>query len=298
LTEREVRVGVIGVPGGWSSERLADAFAERTGNRLLIDMNKVVCDLDSGRVLFEDVDLCQLDALAVKKPGSPYGRDLLHRLEILEYVAQKGVAIFSRPRNMQALVDRLGCTMTLRTYGTPMPRTVVTEDVEQACAVIERFGSAVIKPLYSTKARGMLVVTYESDEPLRQQLEEYRQEFGRILYIQEKIDLPGRDLGVAFLGGRYLGTYARVGHEDSWNTTIHDGGHYEAYEASPDIVELAYRAQKPFGLDFTTVDVVPSGESGIVFEVSAFGGFRGLQDGLGVDAATLFAEHVLKRVGA
>jgi len=35
-------VGIVGVPGGWSSERLADAFAARTGYRLLVDAGRVV----------------------------------------------------------------------------------------------------------------------------------------------------------------------------------------------------------------------------------------------------------------
>jgi ribosomal protein S6--L-glutamate ligase len=296
LTENGIHVGVVGVPGGWSSEVLADAFAERTGRRLLIDMSKVVCDVSSGEVLYDGVDLCALDALAIKKPGSPYGRDLLHRLEILEYVATRGVSVFSQPRSIQQLVDRLGCTMILRTHGTPMPRTTVTEDVGQALAAIANYGSVVLKPLYSTKARGMRILRAGRPEKLIEELGNHQTEFGRVLYIQEMVDIPGRDLGVAFMGGRYLGTYARVSGSTSWNTTIHEGGHYESYEPSSEIIELAYRAQKPFGLDFTTVDVVETPESALVFEVSAFGGFRGLRDGLGLNAASLFADYVIEKV--
>jgi ribosomal protein S6--L-glutamate ligase len=36
----------------------------------------------------------------------------------------------------------------------------------------------------------------------------------------------------------------------------------------------------------------------MVFEVSAFGGFRGMRDGLGLDAAGIFADHVLGRLAA
>ena len=49
-----LRIGVVGMAGGWSSESLADRVAERTGFRLLVDMEHVSARLDEGRVLFGD----------------------------------------------------------------------------------------------------------------------------------------------------------------------------------------------------------------------------------------------------
>ena len=59
---------------------------------------------------------------------------------------------------MLRLVDRLSCTVGLRIAGIPMPDTRVTEDPGCAVAAVEAFGSAVFKPLFSTKARGMTLV--------------------------------------------------------------------------------------------------------------------------------------------
>ena len=56
---------------------------------------------------------------------------------------------------------------------------------------------------------------------------------------------------------------------------------------------MAHRAQALFDLDFTCVDVVETAEGPMVFEVSAFGGFRGLQEACGVDAAGAYADHVV-----
>ncbi len=115
-----------------------------------------------------------------------------------------------------------------------------------------------------------------------------------MMYIQRRINLPGRDLGMVFLGGEYLGTYARVSQSDTWNTTIHSGGRYEAHTPSDEVIDLASRAQAPFGMDFTTVDVAESDQGVIVFEVSAFGGFRGALEGAGIDAATLYTDYALE----
>jgi ribosomal protein S6--L-glutamate ligase len=96
-----------------------------------------------------------------------------------------------------------------------------------------------------------------------------------------------------FLGGRYLGCYARVGSKDTWNTTIHSGGRYRSFDAPDSMIELAERAQGLFDLDFTTVDIAETADGPVVFEVSAFGGFRGAKEGIGIDAAALYCDHVL-----
>jgi len=59
---------------------------------------------------------------------------------------------------------------------------------------------------------------------------------------------------------------------------------------------LAERAQRPFEMAFTSVDIVESPEGPLVFEVSAFGGFRGLLQGANLDAAQLYADYVVGRM--
>ncbi|MET0047080.1 MAG: GAK system ATP-grasp enzyme [Sedimenticola sp.] len=292
----EPRIGVIGIPGKWSTETLADAVEKRTGFRLVIDMGQVALDLENHRLLFEGHDLCQLDGLMVKKISAEYSPNTLDRLELLRIAENAGVRVFSGAENMLRLIDRLSCTVTLRNAGIPMPDTRVTEDTDAALAAVRAFGSAVFKPLFSTKARGMTII--EADQPeeeIRAAIDRFRGN-NPMMYIQRRLDLSGRDLGMVFLGGDYLGTYARVSQGDAWNTTINSGGRYEAYSPPQEIIELAHRAQAPFGMDFTTVDVAETADGPIVFEVSAFGGFRGALEGAGVDAAAAYTDYALERV--
>lgn len=287
-----LKIGVVGMSGGWSSESLADRVAERTGFRLLVDMERVTARLDEGRVLFGDHDLCELDGLIVKKVGDQYNAHMLDRLELLRYVEERGVPVFSKPLSILRLLDRLSCTVTLASAGIPMPPTEVTENTKHAVAAVQRFGRAIVKGLYSTKARGMLVLA-AGDPELEVKLAAFRAADNPVMYIQKMLKLPGRDLGVMFIGGQYLGAYARVKASGAWNTTIHAGGHYEAYEPSPQIIELSRRAQALFDLDFTGVDVVETEQGPMVFEVSAFGGFSGLRDGCKVDAAARYSDYVV-----
>jgi len=287
---RNLKIAVIGNQGSWSTEKLADAIEERTGFRSVVDMSAVTMDFDNRSLFHEKVDLASLDALVIKKIGPDYSPDMFNRLEMLRFFCKIGIPVFSRPERIMAAINRLSCTVTLQKGEIPMPRTFVTEDVEQAVEVVKRFKKAVFKPLYSSKARGMAVV--EDDGNCRLNIESFQASGNTTMYIQQMIDIPGKDLGIAFLGGRYLGTYARR-QGDSWNTCTSTGGKYEPYEPGPEIIRLAHKAQSLFSLDFTCVDVVETENGPKVFEVSAFGGFRGLIRACGIDAAGLYADYVL-----
>lgn len=290
-----MKIGVVGTKGGWSSELLADALGARTGYRLLVEPERIRLDLPSGRALFGDTDLSRLDGLVIKKIGARYSPDLLDRLELLRFLSERGLPVFSDPLRILRVLDRLTCTVTLQAAGIPMPPTSITEDVDQALAAVEEYGEAVFKPLYTSKARGMFVL--KPGPEARRIIEDYAREYP-IMYIQKTVDLRGRDLGVTFLGGEYLTTYARCKQNGAWNTTTVSGGKYAPFDPPAEIIDLAKKAQDLFGLDFTCVDVALTDDGPYVFEVSAFGGFRGLLEARGLDAAGLYAEHVLARVGA
>lgn len=289
-----IKIGVIGIPGKWSTESAADALEARTGFRLVIDMAQVSLDVTSRTLMYEGIDLCTLDGLVIKKISEIYSPDALDRLEILRVAEAKGVKIFSRPEAILRLMDRLACTVTLANADIPMPPTTVTEDLDTARDAVNTYGTAVFKPLFSTKARGMKLIKAHSQDTLAE-IAAFKAD-NPVMYIQAKQDLSGHDLGMVFLGGKYICTYARVSQSNSWNTTIHDGGKYAAFEPDPALIDLGQRAQAPFGLTFTTVDIALTPTGPIVFEVSAFGGYRGLLEGCGKDAAALVADHVLSEV--
>lgn len=291
-----LKIAVVGIPGKWSTEVLADALESRTGFRLVIDMAEVCLDLSLGSLMYRGINLCDLDGIVVKKISAEYSPDTLNRLEMLRFAEARGVRVFSSAASMLGLINRLSCTVTLRQYEIPMPDTVVTEDIDEAMAAVREFSAAVCKPLFSTKARGMCIINaQQEDEALAAELQQF-QLANPVMYLQRKIDLPGRDLGLVFLGGKYLGSYARVSQSDSWNTTINSGGRYALAEPPLETIEIAQRAQAAFNLDFTTVDVAETDTGPVVFEVSAFGGFRGALEGAGIDAAALYSEYVLENI--
>ncbi len=283
------KIGVIGVQESWSSELLAEAVAARTGSYNLINLEEVTFDLAEKRVVWKGKDLSQFDALIIKKISGIYSHDLMDRLEILRFLEDSGVSIFSKPSRIARIVNRLSCTTSLRLADLPMPRTVITEDPKEAVRTVKRFGQTVLKPLFSTKARGMVLI--EPGMDIQKTVQEFQQD-NQVMYLQQLVKHPGWDLGVTYLGGKYLATYKRLGSETSWNTTIRAGGAYQPYLPESEVLALANRAQVLFGLDFTCVDIVRTPDGYMIYEVSAFGGFRGLQDAHGIQAAELLVDYV------
>lgn len=289
-------LAVVGVRGGWSSELLARRAAEACGGEpLLVELERLSLDLATGRAMYEGRDISKCRGLLLKKLGPEYAPGLLDRLEMLRFIEARGVAMFSRPGAVMGLLDRMSCTTTMMLGGVPMPPTTVTEDEDAAVAAVEAYGEAIVKPLFSTKARGMRIL--RPGPELRAELAEYKRGHG-FFYLQKTIALGDRDLGVVFLGGDYLTTYARCRKPGAWNTTTVSGGRYAPFDPPADVIDLAWRAQDLFKLDFTCVDVALTDEGPRIFEVSAFGGFRGIQEARGMDAAQLYAEYAARRIGA
>ncbi len=289
-------IAVIGRPGAWSTERLAEALRSAGAEAVVVDLAACALRLPEPGVWHGGRRL-EVEAAVVKKIGDTAdGWTVRERLQILRHLQASGVPVWSAPDRLEIAVDRYRMTLELVHAGLPVPETVVTEDVDEATAAVERFGAAVLKPLFTSKGRGMVRLDPALDLP--RIFERHRADGAGPFYLQRFVKHPGRDLGVAVLAGRCLGAYWRIAGDGQWMTTVLSGGRYAAADPPAEALALAERAAQRFGLLFTGVDLIETDGGFTVLEVSAFGGFRGLLDGCGVDAAPLLADTVLARCRA
>jgi tetrahydromethanopterin:alpha-L-glutamate ligase len=286
-------IAVVGQPGAWSTERLANALRAAGAEAIVVDLAACALRLPEPGVWHQGRRLDVLAAVVKKIGDTAGGWAVRERLHILRHLEASGVPVWSAPDRLEVAVDRYRMTVELVRAGLPVPETVITEDLGEAAATVERFGAAVLKPLFTSKGRGMLRLDAALDVP--RILERHRAENADPFYLQRFVKHPGRDLGVAVLDGRCLGAYWRIAGDGQWMTTVLSGGRYAPADPPAEALALAERAAQHFGLLFTGVDLIEGDEGFTVLEVSAFGGFRGLLDGCGVDAAPRLAEAVLAR---
>ncbi|MEX0941963.1 MAG: GAK system ATP-grasp enzyme [Pseudomonadales bacterium] len=290
-----MNIGVIGIRGAWSTESLGQKLAEKGAGGTIIELGEIGYDLAKAEFSHLEHGLNEFDGFILKKMGPSYSSFLLDELELLELLERRGFRFFSRPSKIRQMISRLSCTIHLRENGIPMPPTFISENLRDATQWALANLPVIVKPLYSTKARGMLLL--ENAATLEAELAAFQASGERIFYLQQKFDLGGEDYGLVFLGGQYIGAYARVGDGTTWHTTTRAGGSYGPYQPPRAFIDLAEAAQQPFGLDFTCVDVADTAEVGpVVFEVSAFGGYRGLFEGAGVDASDKLADYVINEL--
>src|SRR5262249_59895717 len=112
------------------------------------------------------------------------------------------------PDRLEIAVNRYRMTLELSRAGIPVPETVVTEDVAEAERAVERLGTAVLKPLFTSKGRGMRRL--EAGDNIRAVLAEHAAGGPGPFYLQAFVKHPGRDLGVAERDGHVLGADWRI----------------------------------------------------------------------------------------
>lgn len=291
-----MKIAIAGVIGKWSTEHLAECLRARGVETTLFQVRDCLLDLDGGTVRYQGEPLEGFDAVVVKKMGELTHENFTYRLGVLRQLEKNGARIFSPPDQIAVVADRLEVTRILRWAGLPMSPTVVTESIDEALDALSRFGRGVLKPIFTTKGRGMKLLDAGKRDEAVAELERFREAGLGPFYLQQFVNArDGRDIGISVLDGKIIGTYYRIAGEGNWMTTIHSGGRYEACDLTPELEEIALRAANAFRLDFTGVDVVQAPDGSLMlYEVSAFGGFKGCQVALDLDAADLYAESIVR----
>lgn len=287
----KLNIAIIGIKGAWSSEILKTELENNGATAQIVQIADMAFDVQQNKVFVEGLDLEQFDAVIIKKLGE-YAPKIIDWLSILSNLEDKGLRFFSSPKKLIKMISRIGCTNGLAAHQIPMPPTCITQNTQEALSFIKAHNGAIFKPNFSTKARGMEILKPSTEIS---HLEQLLNKYGT-LYLQELMQLPGKDFGVVFMANEYIGTYARVGNKDSWNTTTQDGGHYESFEPNETILNIARKAQQVFNLDFCCVDIAETPSGPIVFEISAFGGFSGMYKGAGINSAALLSKYVLQNL--
>ncbi len=295
-----MKVALIGIKDAWSSMLLYEEIKKQCDDCLFIDMQNnsdLVLNLPENTCYYQGENLTAYDIIFIKKIAPTYSRELHDRLQILMLLEKMGVKFFSSPKSINLLLNRLSCTRLLSEENLPLPPTIITENVNTAYDFLKKYKKVILKPLYTSKARGMEFLTFSSEnkEENLSLIKKFQEKYTTI-YMQKALNLSNAsDLGIVFVGGEYLTTYARCKGKNTWNTSTLNGGHYEKFTPSQELIDIAYKAQKNFNLAFTCVDIALTPEP-YIFEVSAFGGFKGIVETSSINPAKALVDYALNNL--
>jgi len=225
-----------------------------------------------------------IDADIVYVPNNMLNRgstfELIHRLLVLEnFERQAGTIINPLESILRYSKENLTCRLSR--LGIPHPRTLITENVEQAyrfaADLLDAGQNVVLKPLCRGRGVG---VTMLQDIRSRGDLLQFLAWYNRIhaygvFYLQEFISNRGYDIRCLVIDGEVIGRERRSNPEDfRYNVSV--GGQVEPFN-DPVYDELAVEVTEAVGFKISGVDVLPGVDgSPYVLEANCYPGFTAL----------------------
>ncbi|MEX0671264.1 MAG: RimK family alpha-L-glutamate ligase [Pirellulales bacterium] len=288
-----MRVAILGEPGGWHVDRLADALRQRGHHVAVIRWAEVTAGVGTTGTSFGPEDLAGADAIVVRgMPGAPAAanrlEDVIFRMDALGQLAARGVPVINPPRALEIAIDKYLSLAVLAQAGIPIPRTVVVQDAAAAArAWVELGRECVAKPIFGSRGRGLTRVTSAAEAAALLPSAE-----GGIAYLQEFVGHPGWDVRILVVGNRTF-SMKRVAAGGDWRTNISRGAHPEAVTPPAAWIDLAVRSAAAVGATIAGIDLLPTADGrAVVVEVNGVPAWRGLQSVTALDVAAEIAGEI------
>ncbi len=215
-------------------------------------------------------------------------------LNTLRTVDRCGIPTLNTPRAVEVCDDKVACSLALAKAGVPTPRTLVCYSVESALRAAEALGyPVVLKPV--TGSWGRLLARINGPEQMRVILAQKTEHGGfhhDVLYLQEFVEKPGRDIRAYVVGGRVLSASYRS--SEHWVTNAARGAVSRPCPVTPEIEGLALTACEAVGARLAGVDLFETPDGLQVVEVNSGGEFKGLQTTTDVDIAGEIVEEAIR----
>lgn len=265
-------------------------------SRIRVEEKLIFEALDRRRIPYAHVDD---RALAFTLGGLiPRYEAALHRsiaqtrgLYAVRMLEAAGTRVVNSSHVIETCGDKALTSLALARAGVPIPKTAVALTPAAALVTIEAIGyPVVLKPLTGSWGRLLARV---NDRDAAEAILEHRAVLGtaahEIVYVQEYVDKPGRDIRAIVIGGDVIAAmYRRSSH---WITNTARGGEPVACPVTEEIADLSRRASQAVGGGAVAVDLLerPDGDL-VVNEVNHTMEFHGIVAATGVDVAGRLAE--------
>jgi tetrahydromethanopterin:alpha-L-glutamate ligase len=318
------KIGIaITDPEDWTARALINSAKEKGFSPFIIDLRKAEVRINSEvaepATLFKvgETLLSELDALIVRDVGAGAFEGVSFRFDILRELEAEGIPVINSPEAIQNAANKYHASYLLARAGLPVPETIAVQSVEAALKVISKFGDAVIKPVFGYKGKDIARVKHRelqfSDRktgslPVEETLEKLLEEKG-MLYIQEFIENPGRDIRAFVVGGTAIGAIYRKAAAGSWVNNLSQGGSSDRCVLTEEQKEIAERASLAIGTTFAGIDIIEGSESLIenknetfkgqsseskprILEVNGTPSGKGIFDAWGINPANYILENI------
>ena len=275
-------------PDDWTGVALVNALRDQGLQPVKFSISDATSNIPSGRIHADKVELTALDAIIVRDMGPATRKGAAFRYDILCQLNELGVVVINSPESISRAANKYVSSCLFQKNGIPAPRTVVTGDPEDALEALSSLGRAVIKPVFGYKGIG--VECMKNDEKGERRLIKSLEKNG-LLYIQEFIPNPGRDIRVFVVNNKIKGSIYRIAPSGSWINNLSQGGRAEACVLTQEQERLGLKAAEVTGTVYAGVDII-EGEKDYVLEINGTPSGKGIFEACGIDVTRSIADYL------
>jgi tetrahydromethanopterin:alpha-L-glutamate ligase len=296
-------------PEDWTASALINAAKAKGFSPYALDLRTAVVDMKTtsseSTVHFRagDLSLSDLDAVIVRDVGAGAFEGVSFRFDILRELEAGGIPIINSPEAIQNAANKYHASYLMSKALLPAPDTIAVQDLEAALRAVSRFGDSVIKPVFGYKGKNIARIKNgevlfsdrkSTSVSLEAALENLLTERG-MLYIQEFIENPGRDIRAFVVGGVAIGAIYRKAASGSWVNNLSQGGSADRCVLTDEQKELAEKASLAIGTTFAGVDIIEGyvkESSPKILEVNGTPSGKGIYDAWGINPAEHIVEYI------
>ena len=227
-------------------------------------------------------------AVIVRPIGRGSLEECIFRLDLLHRLERSGVPVVNSPSAIEKAIDKYYSLALLEEGGVPVPRTVVTENPDEAAKAVSELGDVVVKPVFGSRGMGS---TRVSDPEIASHIFRSLVYHRHVVYLQEFVPHNNRDIRAFVIGDRVAAAMYRVA--NNWKTNIAKGARPLPLKLEDGLEALAVKASKTLGCEVAGVDILESARGPLVIEVNSQPSFAGLQTVTKVDVAQEIVDHIL-----
>jgi RimK family alpha-L-glutamate ligase len=234
----------------------------------------------------------ELDALIVRPIGRGSLEELVFRMDVLYRLQRSELYIINPPEAIEHCVDKYDILAILEENGLPVPRTAVTENVEEAMKAFRELGSDVIvKPIFGSRGIG---ATRVNDIEIACTVFRSIRFYHGVIYLQEFVSHGFSDIRAFVVGNHVIAAMRRVA--DNWKTNYSQGARPEKVNLDHEVEKLAIKSARSIDCRIAGVDILESSSGPVVVEVNSQPGWKGLQSVANVNIADEVVDFVLSEL--
>ena len=278
----------------WSSTQLRKALAKRNIPHIFFSFPQLIARV--GYKPYLNVGntsiLEELDALLIRPIGRGSLEELVFRMDMLYRLQRLGLYVINPPEAIEHCVDKYDILAILEENRIPVPRTAVTENVDEALkAFNELGGDVVVKPLFGSRGIGS---TRVNDSEIASTVFRAITFSHGAIYLQEFVPHGFSDIRAFIVGDHVVAAMRRVA--TSWKTNYSQGARPASIELDKTLENMAVKSAKLIECKAAGVDILESPRGPLVVEVNSQPGWRGLQSITKVDVAGEIVGFILSEL--